>query len=201
MNSSPAAATAVSGSSVARFRISTAGGLDSFGLGADGEVEDHSVTILATPGAITVDDNYAGSSLGDSIDGGTFGIDRFAIIQNAVNVVSTGGTITLNPGTYNQSATIDRDVSLIGSKLILIARFDDSRPCRAVRKPAQRADRHRLRRCNVPQLHHHRWLQRFRINVNRLAFTDERRRDQQRVQRSARQQQRRNQHQQQLVHQ
>jgi hypothetical protein len=54
--------TANLGNTFARFRISSAGGLGSSGAAADGEVEDHLITVYqTTPTAINVDGIGVGS--------------------------------------------------------------------------------------------------------------------------------------------
>ena len=50
--------TAVSGASVARFRLSSAGGLSFTGAALDGEVEDHTVTILGTSDFLIFADDF-----------------------------------------------------------------------------------------------------------------------------------------------
>lgn len=63
-----------------------------------------------------VDDNWAGSSNGDIVDGHVFGQDAFDSIQAAVSGTEAGGTINIMPGTYPVAETImlDKPLTLLG---------------------------------------------------------------------------------------
>jgi hypothetical protein len=54
---------------------------------------------------VWVDDNWAGSNPGDSVDGHTFGYDAFAAIQDGVNAVA-GSTVHVAAGVYNPVSRI-----------------------------------------------------------------------------------------------
>ena len=92
-------ADAVAGTTFARFRLSTAGGLAPTGLAADGEVEDHAVTV-EPPIQIAVDD--ASALEGDS---GTTDLDftvsvSSTAIEVSVTVATADGTATIADGDY-----------------------------------------------------------------------------------------------------
>ena len=61
------------------------------------------------PCDVTVDDSYKYSTVG-------FGIDKFLTIQNAVDVVCDGGTITVMDGVY-EGANVHKTVTLTGDSL------------------------------------------------------------------------------------
>jgi CSLREA domain-containing protein len=69
---------------------------------------------------VYVDDSWAGSTLGDDPDAGgpatIFGCDSFATIQEGVNAVSSGGTVQVAAGTYDEDVAItNAGLQLIGA--------------------------------------------------------------------------------------
>lgn len=102
----------------ARFRVSSTGGLnpvESMGsFAADGEVEDQIGQIIAAPLYVQVDDDYAGATPGDILDGGIFGVDRFDTLAQALLVVADTGTVGIKPGTYPENVVITKNVLLDG---------------------------------------------------------------------------------------
>jgi VCBS repeat-containing protein len=85
----------------------------------------------AAPSVVYVDDNWAGTPLGNDADGAgnvvpnwtgiggnangtSFGVDEFATIQDALNAVAAGGSIYVYSGNYAQQLTISQAVSLFG---------------------------------------------------------------------------------------
>jgi hypothetical protein len=87
----------------------------------------------AAANVVFVDDNWAGTPLGNDADGagavnanwastlpgglanGTqFGVDQFATIQDAINAVAAGGRIYVWDGTYVQELIVDQALTLYG---------------------------------------------------------------------------------------
>ncbi|MEX0909748.1 MAG: YDG domain-containing protein [Candidatus Paceibacterota bacterium] len=60
---------------------------------------------------VYVDATYTDGNAGTHI----FGYDAFATIQEGINAVEAGGTVSVAGGTYGENITIDKDISLIGS--------------------------------------------------------------------------------------
>jgi hypothetical protein len=94
------------GGSFARFRLSTAGGLAPGGFAADGEVEDHALTI-APPIAISVDDVTLGE--------GAAGLTAFDF---TVSVSSTAIPVTVTATATSGTATAPDDFALTGATLL-----------------------------------------------------------------------------------
>jgi microcystin-dependent protein/subtilisin-like proprotein convertase family protein len=97
------------GTTYARFRLSTTGGLDATGEASDGEVEDYQVTI-SLPSTVYVDDDWAGTPIGEDPDPGdgipmAFGFDAFATIQEGVDMVAADGTVNVAAGSYGGIVT------------------------------------------------------------------------------------------------
>ncbi len=106
-------ASAVPGPTFLRLRlVSTSGPLDPTGLAADGEVEDHAVTIADPPATVYVDDDWASLAPGTDPDGAgpatAVGFDAFATLQQADSVVAPGGTMVVAAGTYTGAIDITR---------------------------------------------------------------------------------------------
>jgi hypothetical protein len=77
---------------------------------------------MPPPDTVCVDDDFAGSSPGESLDGSvcgmgtvTFGYDAFATIQEGIDAVS-GSTVHVAAGTYNERVTINKSVDLRGAQ-------------------------------------------------------------------------------------
>lgn len=66
------------------------------------------------PDEVWVDDDWTGNSNGDIVDGHIFGYDAFATIQDGIDAVS-GSTVHVAAGTYNETVTVNKSVSLLGS--------------------------------------------------------------------------------------
>lgn len=66
-----------------------------------------------------VDDTWAGTPLGTDPDGAgpatNFGYDAFATIQGGIDGVATGGTVNVAGGTYIETVTANKTISLIGA--------------------------------------------------------------------------------------
>jgi VCBS repeat-containing protein len=116
------------GTTIGRFRISTAGGLKPTGLAADGEVEDHAVNIVAGTPPQTQDDAFLtsedtvlnGSSLlaNDSVDPGSGAANAAALhVANFQAVSELGATVivdtTTNPATRGTFTYDPRGASVI----------------------------------------------------------------------------------------
>lgn len=68
----------------------------------------------ASPSVVWVDDDWAGVACGDSVGGHLFGYDAFAIIKDGIVGVAPGGTVNVATGTYSESDTINKSVTLTG---------------------------------------------------------------------------------------
>jgi hypothetical protein len=112
--------SAVAGQTVARFRISTAGGLGPTGAAADGEVEDYLVTLSQATGGFTITETGLGTSVSEhgSVAQKT---DTFNVVLDVapasnvvLNVVSSDPTaatvnvaaLTFTPGNWNVAQTV-----------------------------------------------------------------------------------------------
>ncbi len=92
-------------------------------LDATGSVEVNaeaiSSIVYVAPPTVYVDDDFAGLSLGDDPagDGVAVGYDAFDTIQEGVDEVRSGGTVSIGAGMYEQLAeiSITNDVSLLGA--------------------------------------------------------------------------------------
>lgn len=62
-----------------------------------------------------VDDDWSGADNGDIVGGHIFGQDAFAVIQQAINGVLSGGTVNIAAGTYTQNFNVNKRVALIGA--------------------------------------------------------------------------------------
>ena len=61
---------------------------------------------------VWVDDDY---TLGGDNDGHTWGHDAFAVIQEGIDAIATGGTVNVAGGTYIENLTLTKDLSLEGA--------------------------------------------------------------------------------------
>lgn len=64
---------------------------------------------------LLVDDDFAGLASGDAVDGGTFGTDRFAEIQTALDAAVAADIVQVRPGEYFESVSILKDITLEGT--------------------------------------------------------------------------------------
>ena len=65
---------------------------------------------------VWVDDDWAGSSPGDVVDGHIFGTDAFATIQDGIDAVASPGTVHVAAGTYYENVIITKEsVTLVGA--------------------------------------------------------------------------------------
>ena len=73
-----------------------------------------------------VDDTFANPVVGQDPDGAgpalDFGTDSFATIQGAVTASSSGDTVSVAAGTYNEFVTIDKSLNLLGAQAGVDAR-------------------------------------------------------------------------------
>ena len=74
---------------------------------------DSAMTTLNTtpPSTVYVDDNYSDGKA----DGHIYGYDAFNKIQDGINAVASGGTVNVAVGTYNETVTLNKPVSIIGA--------------------------------------------------------------------------------------
>ncbi len=75
--------------------------------------------ILPIPTIVYVDDNWTGTEVWTDPDNTGpaiyFGYDAFASIQEAINAVADDGTINVAAGTYTESITVDKQLSIVGA--------------------------------------------------------------------------------------
>jgi hypothetical protein len=109
------------GNTFARFRLSSAGGLNPNGEALDGEVEDYQVTIAEPPSTVYVNETWAGSTVGQDPDGGgpatEFGYDAFDNLAEGVAMVAADGTVDVAAGTYVHTGQLDinRAMTIVGA--------------------------------------------------------------------------------------
>ena len=72
---------------------------------------DQTFTMETAAGEVWVDDNWAGSSPGDPVNGHTFGYDAFATIQDGIDNVA-GSTVNVAEGTYAENVTVAKSLTL-----------------------------------------------------------------------------------------
>ena len=85
------------------------------------------VTTCDSPSIVYVDDDWAGTPVGTDPDGGgpatQFGCDSFATVQDGIAGVTSGGTVNVAAGTYNEQVVIDsKDLTLSGTGATTIIR-------------------------------------------------------------------------------
>ena len=74
----------------------------------------------STPTSTVVDASFTGTSDangGDIVPGGVIGYSAFTTIQAAVNAVAAGGTVTVAAGTYPETVTISKALTLNGAQM------------------------------------------------------------------------------------
>lgn len=72
--------------------------------------------IVARPTEVWVDDDWAGHTCGETVAGHLFCYDAFAVIQDGVDAVASGGTVHVQAGTYT---AVDRALAIISKPLTL----------------------------------------------------------------------------------
>ena len=82
-----------------------------YGYGAVHTVQFGDLVVILRD-VVYVDDDWAGSSTGDPVDGHFFGYDAFATIQEGVD--AAGMACEVAPGSYVEQVIITKDVSLHG---------------------------------------------------------------------------------------
>ena len=80
---------------------------------------------LDIPAITYADDDNAGKAEGDAgANGGTFGYDAFATIEDALNHVAPGGTVLVGEGNYSDDIPINKAVTITGqNRPVLDGRF------------------------------------------------------------------------------
>ena len=63
---------------------------------------------------VWVDDDWAGSTNGDPVDGHTFGTNAFAGIQDGIDAVTENGLVYVFSGEYFEEITINKTINLTG---------------------------------------------------------------------------------------
>ncbi|GIV66444.1 MAG: hypothetical protein KatS3mg047_0837 [Bellilinea sp.] len=94
---------------------------DLFEIGSGGDVDwqpwrDANLTLsLDIPTITYADDDNAGKAEGEAgANGGTFGYDAFATIEDALNHVAPGGTVIVGAGNYSGDIQINKAVTITG---------------------------------------------------------------------------------------
>jgi hypothetical protein len=109
-------ADAVAQQAAARIDWSFLGEFNQIGIAAS---NTSSVAIQAAPNGGVGDEVFASSAYiampGDSVDGGTLGVNRFASLQQAIDVIAPTGIVTLVDGQFAESITIQKDVTVRGT--------------------------------------------------------------------------------------
>jgi len=85
------------------------------GIGGNVEVNGEAISAIVTvsPSNVYVDDDWIGSSPGDSVSGHVYGYDAFSTIVDGVDAVSDS-TVHVAAGTYTESVTINKSIDLVG---------------------------------------------------------------------------------------
>ncbi len=74
-----------------------------------------SFVVRDIPATVWVDQAWASHVSGDPVSGHTFGYDAFAVIQDGINAVATGGTVNVYPATYTENLSIAKTLALVGN--------------------------------------------------------------------------------------
>ena len=88
------------------------------------------------PSEVCVDDDFAGASEGEILNGSAcgmgdvvFGYDAFATVNDGVNGVADGGIVHVADGTYQEAVLIDgKSLQLVGQSLYAVIQAPDSVP-------------------------------------------------------------------------
>ena len=113
-------ASAASGTTYARFRLSTTGGLAATGPASDGEVEDYALSVAA-PLSVYVNETWTGTTIGEDPDdvgpATAYGYDAFDNLPEGVAIVADTGTVNVAAGTYVHTGQldIDRAMTIVGA--------------------------------------------------------------------------------------
>jgi len=80
----------------------------------------HTITITATqlgaPSTVWVDNDWAGNSAGDPVNGYIFGYNAFDTIQEGIDAVASPGTVNVAAGAYTENLSITKsNISVIGA--------------------------------------------------------------------------------------
>ncbi|MFT5327120.1 MAG: hypothetical protein ACI8P0_005008, partial [Planctomycetaceae bacterium] len=111
-------AEAISGNTIARFRLSTLGGLAPTGLAADGEVEDYQVSLTAPAGSGTF---VQSASLGSLLVQGTAAADFNGDGNQDVIFTHNGSTYSLFLGNGDGTFGAEMNFALAGSSRDIVA--------------------------------------------------------------------------------
>jgi len=94
---------------------------------------NHTATTAPLPDEVWVDDDWAGSSLGEEVEAGKyFGYNAFDVIQDGVDNVTAGGIVHVRAGIYYEMVTVDKSLTLLGSQADV-----DPRPSQGGRSGAE----------------------------------------------------------------
>ena len=74
-----------------------------------------SFVVRDIPATVWVDQAWAIHVSGDPVSGHIFGYDAFAVIQDGINAVATGGTVNVYPATYTENLSIAKTLALVGN--------------------------------------------------------------------------------------
>jgi parallel beta-helix repeat protein len=92
------------------------GNVDNFVIEIGGDIDIYDFEPLTT---VYVDDDWIGTTPGDDPDGAgpatSFGIDSFATIQEAIDVIAIGGTVLVAAGDYEENLASWKDLEITKS--------------------------------------------------------------------------------------
>ncbi len=71
---------------------------------------------VGLPTEVWVDDDWAGYSAGQAVEGHVFGTDAFATVADGVAGVEAGGTVNVAAGVYTQRLNINKSLTLLGAQ-------------------------------------------------------------------------------------